>query len=488
MNTSRFGANSMKAGALAACFLLVGLGVIGCTEAIDDEEPSPRDGDGSLHVEPELYEDAMGDTCRDAGIALEIEGAEDWIDCKIDEPPQGDNIYTDADDFEANGSDPELCAELLEIGMDIYDTERGEEMDWESLNDQEIIAVLVKGGTDANLYYYQPPVTEDEGLHSPFPPGQDNTWADISHVSFCIGAPEPVERELTVTKTVDAIAEGTYQWEIDKSVDPDYHELVQENGEWLESGISDYLVEVDVVGVSEEFAVFGTITIENETDADAQITGVTDVVNGTDATVDCDVVFEPYYLLEAGETLECDYEATGLTGDETTNTTTVMVTAESLVDGGVAVEPVVFPDATEILDEVTVVDQLEDEDEVTLGTCNVDDAPCQFPYQREFFCPEDEGFWENVATIVETGQFDTAEVEVVCVIVDEPTPPKDPKPKPPKDEPDEPIVDDPTPPDDDKPPKNEPDEPIVDDPTPPKDEKPPKDDDDDNDDDYYQVT
>lgn len=53
------------------------------------------------------------------------------------------------------------------------------------------LAVIVKGGPNANLYDYRPDgVASDQDLHAPINPNNDQPFG-LSHVDFCLGPPGP---------------------------------------------------------------------------------------------------------------------------------------------------------------------------------------------------------------------------------------------------------------------------------------------------------
>ena len=62
--------------------------------------------------------------------------------------------------------------------------------DWvaRSIDSVEVMAVIVKGGDLANIYYYDGAASPDEGLTPPFNGGEQNP--QISHVEFCFDPKE----------------------------------------------------------------------------------------------------------------------------------------------------------------------------------------------------------------------------------------------------------------------------------------------------------
>lgn len=259
----------------------------------------------------------------------------------------------------------------------------------------DVTEVFVKGGTVSNQYIYDPsPVRADTGLHSPVNPS-NGTYFGLSHLIFCYAL------SLDVSKTADPTFTRTWPWDIDKSVTPATWDLFAGD-----SGTSDYEVAVTKGDpVDSDWAVSGTITIENNNDVPATITAVEDVITGgIDAPVDCGVTF-PHELAE-NTSLECTYETALPDGTDRTNTATV--TTSGTVRGGTATAPVDFGEPTTLVnDTINVTDSVQGD----LGEFS-DDGTAS--YSRTFDCDDDEGTHPNTATIDETGQSDDASVTVNC--------------------------------------------------------------------------
>ena len=76
-------------------------------------------------------------------------------------------------------------------------------------SDYPIVRVVAKGGSDANIYYYDPDTYGDGELHSPVNPS--GKYADLSHIDFCFGVPqEPETGDLIVYKFEDLNENGEY--------------------------------------------------------------------------------------------------------------------------------------------------------------------------------------------------------------------------------------------------------------------------------------
>lgn len=265
-------------------------------------------------------------------------------------------------------------------------TSDGTSFDWSAT--LGIDAVIVKGGPNANVYEYDPEETSDTGLTTPA--GQE-----ISHIEFCY------DYELTVSKDANTSFTRTFEWEIEKSVEPETWDLFKGD-----SGTSEYTVTVTKTGFTDsDWAVNGTITIDNNTPFDATITDVSDVVSpNIAADVDCNVSFP--HLLESGDTLECTYETDLPDGEDRTNTATVTTSGD--VGGGEDTADVTFGDPTTVVNDTINV---EDTFEGDLGSFSDSGSTT---YERTFTCNDDEGKHDNTATIVETEQSDDASVTVNC--------------------------------------------------------------------------
>ena len=70
----------------------------------------------------------------------------------------------------------------------VYSTD-GVYFNWAST--MGISAVIVKGGTAVNIFYYVPPATSDTGLYAPINPETGKPYA-VSHVTFCWGVAPPI--------------------------------------------------------------------------------------------------------------------------------------------------------------------------------------------------------------------------------------------------------------------------------------------------------
>jgi hypothetical protein len=272
-------------------------------------------------------------------------------------------------------------------------TTDGVRFDWSST--LGIDAVIAKGGPNANVYVYDPPAeaTSDTVLHSPINPNNGQPFG-LSHIDFCF------DYEVEVAKDAHTSFTRTYQWDIDKSVTPELWTLFTGD-----SGTSVYTIGVTRTGFTDSaWKVTGTITIHNPAPLAATLTAVTDVVSpGIAAVVDCGVSFP--HSLGSDDTLSCSYEAALPDGTNRTNTATVTTTGA--VGGGSGSAAVAFgAPTTEVNASITVADS-------NGGSWAFSDSGT-VTYARTFACNADQGVHGNVATIVETGQSDSAAVAVQC--------------------------------------------------------------------------
>lgn len=283
-----------------------------------------------------------------------------------------------------------------DITINITDGPCGEVMTWTAASYIVIDEIVCKGGPGGqNVYNYtgtSPRPSSDGNLHCPL--ANPNAYADFSHIDFCF------HYRLSVSKDAETTYTRTWNWEIDKTVTPD---------EWAffsgDDGTSKYTVSVDKVDYTDsDWAVSGTITITNNTPFSATITSITDEMTGD---IVADVECGGDYTLAPGESLECTYSSDLPDGTDRVNTVTVETDGSNNVDGNSATADVKFGDPTTVVnDEISV----EDSYEGPLGTTD-DDA--SWMYERTFDC-DDEGTNPNTATIVETEQEASADVEITC--------------------------------------------------------------------------
>jgi hypothetical protein len=123
----------------------------------------------AAHVEPDPISGNPDCTVLDAGDYL--------FEHKIDNPNDGVTTVDDLVHGDLSGT----------LTIEVYKVQGNEQFDFSFTGDFDASAVIVKGGSDANLYDYLPSGTiEDEGLHAQLNP-RNNKFHEVSHISFCIG-------------------------------------------------------------------------------------------------------------------------------------------------------------------------------------------------------------------------------------------------------------------------------------------------------------
>jgi hypothetical protein len=103
-----------------------------------------------------------------------------WTELKV-EPPE----------------DGEFSDGTLTVDVDVSDTDDGQVFDWDS--NIGVDAVIVKGGPNANVYFYDPESMGDAGLHAPVNPS--GMWAGLSHIPFCYDTGDVPPTTPTTTPT-----------------------------------------------------------------------------------------------------------------------------------------------------------------------------------------------------------------------------------------------------------------------------------------------
>jgi hypothetical protein len=219
---------------------------------------------------------------------------------------------------------------------------------------------------------------------------------------------------LDVTKTATTTFTRTFNWTIDKSVDPDSWNLFDGD-----SGTSDYTIAVTKdEGTDTDHAVSGSITIENPSDQDAIIESVTDEISGVGAaTVNCGVIFP--YELDEGDSLVCTYSRSLPDGTDRTNTATATLDTSQVFMGDA---DVTFGDPTTVVDgTIHVVDNnlaLPGEPVAFSDDGSVEVSKTFDCTGVEYTDGHGSYTFENTATIQETDQSDSASVTVDCYQLD----------------------------------------------------------------------
>ena len=187
-----------------------------------------------------------------------------------------------------------------------------------------------------------------------------------------------------------------------------------------DSGTSAYSVFVDKTGFTDSaWAVTGNIHVNNPNPIAATINSVSDAISGgITATVDCGAVTFPY-VLAASSSLDCTYSAALPDGTARTNTATavrqdhsytyLLVSSDSGTTSKQGQAAVSF--AAPVITSVNATINVTDTFAGALGSASDDRT---FTYNRTFTCDADEGTHNNTATITQTGQNDSASVDVDC--------------------------------------------------------------------------
>ncbi|MFW6074000.1 MAG: hypothetical protein ACOC9Y_00285 [Chloroflexota bacterium] len=230
--------------------------------------------------------------------------------------------------------------------------------------------------------------------------------------------------ELQVSKDAEASFDREITWDIDKSVDNSTHNL-----QVGESGTSEFTVEVTKDEEDTNFFVEGTITIENPNpDRDAELTALTDEIDGTDVdSLDCDGT----ETVPAGGSRECDYSHEPSDATDGQNVATVTMQNYDFDSNGDGVDDgttqyddaqadVTFGDPNIVGEETVNVEDI-DEFDVLRGEWQFSDSGVQ-DYNVTFDCTQEDlgsdgtGNYtvDNTAEILETDQEDSASVTVNC--------------------------------------------------------------------------
>lgn len=290
--------------------------------------------------------------------------------------------------------DPPVSGVYVVPGGSITVVTDGVNFDWSSTFGMD--AVISKGGPNANVYVYDPPAESfgDTGLHSPTNESNGNPYG-LSHIEFCY------DFNVVVSKTANTSFTRTWQWDIDKSVTPEEIDMFTGDSH-------DVLYTVDITKtgyVDSNWAVNGIITISNPAPFAANLTSVSDAISGFGAVI-VNCPFPIPFELAAGATVQCSYSSPLPDGSSRTNTASVATSG--MVEGGSGSAAVVFGSPTTVVNaSVNVTDTYAGD----LGTFS---GSGSVSYGRTFTCDADEGQHGNTATIVETGQSDSAGVDVNC--------------------------------------------------------------------------
>lgn len=310
--------------------------------------------------------------------------------------------YTNEVKFE-DGSPPTAGSAPISTGTVAWWYEEGTsyQVGWTTDNTWGVDAVIMKAGSQANVYYYDTnggPSYGDSGLVTPTNPN-NNTPYDLSHVSFCYNT-----YALSASKDASGSYTRTYSWTINKDADANYTKFIGDP-----ATTHNYTVSVDQTIADSPYIVSGNITINNPAPYPVPVT-VTDLVNGTPATVNC-----PAAEVPASGQLVCPYWADLAEPTPGTNVANIASGIPN-VSGTSASDDYTFNQTVSGYPTVNVTD--------TNGQNWSASGDASWNYTRDFTCPTDLALYENgvytapshvnTATITETGDFDNATVNVTC--------------------------------------------------------------------------
>jgi hypothetical protein len=151
--------------------------------------------------------------------------------------------------------------------------------------------VFVKGGTGGGGYFYDYRPGTSTADNNMGVAGYNNGAQQISHVSFCWEEPPVAPLDLTAQKTAVGTYDRTVEWELEKTVDIDYHSGLAGQT----AGTSTWTVTATKSEELGNYSVAGVISIQNPNAFQVDftvtdvLTDINDVEVGT-GVVDCDPV------------------------------------------------------------------------------------------------------------------------------------------------------------------------------------------------------
>jgi uncharacterized repeat protein (TIGR01451 family) len=318
-------------------------------------------------------------------------------------------------------------------------TARGGDPDavsWELIDHSvEVMAVIVKGGDLANIYYYDGTVTSDSGLTPPLNGGDQNP--QISHVEFCFDPKDAPTPKLTVEKSASGTSQIQHSWAIDKQVkvagasDATYGDNASLN--LADGGNGSFTWKVTVTHSQvQTYTVNGTIKLVNS--GTVAVTGVDVADSLTGASIDCGNGQSTGITVPANTTVNCAYSVTP--GSQVPNNT---ATATWGSDGSAMAEAtIVWASPTEVGVPASVEDGGQIDESLDLG--DLQGNSWTDTYDERWTCskgtPSPNGGRTNTATVTWDGgsDSDSASVQVGCGTTPPPTPPVAPPVTPPTDE------------------------------------------------------
>ncbi len=272
------------------------------------------------------------------------------------------------------------------------------------------LGTVCVGGANPTTFTYSYTFTGDpggtctsHGNTATFTTDTGKTGSASQTVKVCVG------EDLTVSKTATPSFTRTYNWDIKKSVDKTLLDA---------GGTATYTVSVTETGFTDSgWKVAGTITVTNPNDWEAITTDVSDVVdNGGNCTVSGGSGIS--VPASSSQTLNytCTYASAPSPSSGTNTATATWDSGAFFTPDGSASGTAGFAfttPTTTVNKTITVTDSYAG----TLGTATATDPPAAptsqtFTYTRKFTPPASGCVTvNNTATIVETGQTDTASVK-----------------------------------------------------------------------------
>ena len=295
----------------------------------------------------------------------------------------------------------------------------------------DIMAVIVKGGDGAYIYFYNT-LGGSWGDNNLAPPLNNGGQApQISHAVFCYDpkdAPNPV---LSVEKSASGSSEITHSWKVDKQVKPAgaadsaYGDNTVLNLPDGGNGSVTWKVTVTQSQV-QTYAVNGTITVKN--DGAVAVTGVdvSDSILG--AVIDCGGNGSTGITVPANGSVACSYTVTP--DSEVPNNTATVTWGED--SSKTATATIAWADPTELGTPAHVVDDGSVDE--TLDAGDLTNNAWTTTYNERWTCangkPSPNNGRTNTAVVTWNGgsDNDSASVQVGCGKTPPPPPPPPPPP------------------------------------------------------------
>jgi hypothetical protein len=252
------------------------------------------------------------------------------------------------------------------------------------------VDLCLKGGNAAIEYTG----VVDGDIVGPTPDGVPENANELSNIAWTVrGGPDDQDVEsLLVTKEADGNYTRTHNWDVDKTVDPEFVNLFAPywpNLDGSDEGSAKWTIDVDYLGYTDSlWNISGTITILNDGDLTASIQSVTDVLSAYTDTVEVtcedgegEIGFP--YELGVGETLDCTYSVDVDDLLESENTATVTTSEDTYTD----TVDVTWNDPTQVNETVTLTDDQNDDldtDTFTAPTGGTVDYKADFTWDEEY--------------------------------------------------------------------------------------------------------